>query len=64
MIELELALLYGFNAQQVLREVQERVSGQIEEYTSVNVMAVNVKARRVVHAPITPRGGQQVRSSP
>jgi uncharacterized alkaline shock family protein YloU len=63
-IELELALLYGFNAQQVLREVQERVSSQIEEYTSVNVMAVNVKARRVVHAQMMPKGGQQVRSNP
>jgi len=50
-IELELSLYYGFNAQQVLAEVQEKASSQIEEYTSINVMAVNVKARRVVHAP-------------
>lgn len=49
-IGLDLALFYGFNAQQVLMEVQERISSQIEEYTSINVMAVNVKARRVVHA--------------
>lgn len=46
---LELALVYGYNAQLVLREVQERISRQVEEYTSINVMAVNVKARRVVH---------------
>lgn len=63
-IELELALLYGFNAQQVLREAQERVSSQIEEYTSVNVMAVNVKARRVVHVQTPAKGVQQVRSNP
>ena len=63
-IELELALLYGFNAQQVLREVQERVSSQIEEYTSVNVMAVNVKARRVVHVQTPAKGVPQVRSNP
>jgi uncharacterized alkaline shock family protein YloU len=49
-IDLDLALVYGFNAQQVLHEVQEKVSAQIEEYTSINVMALNVKARRVEHA--------------
>lgn len=48
-ISLELSLLYGFNAQMVLNEVQQRVSHQVEEYTSINVMAVNVKARRIVH---------------
>ncbi len=53
-IDLELSLIYGVNAQQALKETQERVSAQIEEYTAVNVMAVNVKARRLVHAPIRP----------
>lgn len=48
-IQLDLALLYGFNAQTVLHDVQQRVSSQLEEYTSINVIAVNVKARRVVH---------------
>ncbi len=48
-INLDLALGYGFNAQLVMREAQEKVSHLIEEYTSVNVMVVNVKARRVVH---------------
>ena len=61
-ISMELALGYGFNAQHVLQEVQERVSHQVEEYTSINVMVVNVKARRVVHlnapqhAPVTTGG--------
>lgn len=50
-INLDLAICYGVNAQQVLKEVQEKVSQQIEEYTSVNVIAINVKARRVVHTP-------------
>lgn len=49
-IDLELSLIYGFKARTVLAEVQERVSRQIEEYTSIYVMSVNVKARRVVHA--------------
>ena len=53
-ISLELALGYGFNAQLVLREAQERVSHLVEEYTSVNVMVVNVKARRVVHLNAAP----------
>lgn len=48
-ISLELALGYGFNAQLVLREAQEKVSHLVEEYTSINVLVVNVKARRVVH---------------
>lgn len=48
-IYLDLALLYGFNAQIVLREAQEKVSHLVEEFTSINVMVVNVKARRVVY---------------
>lgn len=61
-IGLDLALYYGFNAQQILREVQEKISAQIEEYTSVNVMAVNVKARRVVHAQTVPRTSSSTES--
>ncbi len=48
-VTLELSVYYGYNAQQVLRDVQVTVSNQIEEYTSINVLAVNAKARRVVH---------------
>jgi uncharacterized alkaline shock family protein YloU len=58
-IGMELTLYYGFNAQQVLREAQTRVSSQIEEYTSINVIAVNVKARRLVHAPSPARAAAQ-----
>jgi uncharacterized alkaline shock family protein YloU len=47
-LDLDLALIYGYNAPQVLQEVQERVSSQVEAYTAINVMAVNVRARRVV----------------
>ena len=49
--DLELTLYYGYNAPQVLKEAQERVSRLIEEYTSINVIAVNVRARRVIHPP-------------
>ncbi len=48
---LEISLYYGFNAQEVLARAQERVSARIEEYTSINVIEVNIKARRVVHPP-------------
>jgi uncharacterized alkaline shock family protein YloU len=48
--------VYGFNAPQVLHEVQERISRQVEEYTSINVMSVNVRARRVVHAAAAQAG--------
>ncbi len=49
-IDLELALYYGYKAPATLAEAQRRVSSQIEEYTSISVMAVNVKARRVVYS--------------
>ena len=48
---LEISLYYGFNAQEVLARAQERISARIEEYTSINVIEVNIKARRVVHQP-------------
>lgn len=48
---LEISLYYGFNAQEVLARAQERISARIEEYTSINVIEVNIKARRVVHPP-------------
>ncbi len=57
--DLDLSLQYGFNAPQVLREVQERVSRQVEEYTSINVIAVNVRARRVIHPPAAPHNQSQ-----
>ena len=48
---LEISLYYGFNAQEVLSRAQERISSRIEEYTSINVIEVNIKARKVVHQP-------------
>lgn len=47
----ELCLYYGANAQQVLREVQQRLIHDIEELTAINVLSVSVRARKVVHAP-------------
>lgn len=48
-LDLDLALQYGFNAPRVLQEVQERISSQVESFTAINVIAVNVRARRVVY---------------
>ncbi len=53
-LKAELALYYGFNAQEVLREAQNRIVKDIEKYTSINVMKVDVRARRVVHLPPGP----------
>lgn len=47
--DLDLALRYGHSAPQVLRVVQETVGRQVEALTAINVLAVNVKARRVTH---------------
>ena len=47
-LQLDLALYYGFNAQRVLQDVQQKINQMVEDYTSVNVIAVNVKARRVI----------------
>lgn len=60
--DLELTLYYGYNAPQVLKEAQERVSRLIEEYTSINVLAVNVRARRVIHPP-APQAAAPARES-
>lgn len=47
-IFIELSLYYGYNAQEVLREVQQRVSEGIEDYTSINIVLTNVKAKRLI----------------
>ncbi len=47
-LDLELVLIYGYNAPAVMQQVQALVSSKVEEYTAINVLAVNVKAQRVV----------------
>ncbi len=60
---LEISLYYGFNAQEILARAQERISARIEEYTSINVLEVNIKARRVVHQPPIAIPDEAVRES-
>jgi uncharacterized alkaline shock family protein YloU len=45
---MELSLFYGFSAQNVLREVQEKVGKGIEDFTSINIVLTNVKAKRLI----------------
>ncbi len=51
-INMEISLKYGFNAQEVLREVQEKVTSGIEDLTAMNVVMVNVRAKRVIRPEI------------
>ena len=47
-LSMELSLFYGFNAQNVLREAQEKVGKGIEDFTSINIVLTNVKAKRLI----------------
>lgn len=49
-LSVDLALVYGYNAQEVLQEAQERIGRYIEEYSSINTVAIDVRAKRLVHA--------------
>ena len=46
-INLDLSIFYGSSTQEILAEVQTAVSEGVEFYTSINVMAINVRAMRV-----------------
>ena len=46
-INLDLSIFYGSSTQEILAEVQTAVSEGVEFYTSINVLAINVRAMRV-----------------
>lgn len=48
-VDLKLALYYGFAARDVLQDVQDQLATKLEMYTSINILSVNVRAVRVVH---------------
>ncbi len=48
-LRIDLTLIYGYNAQEVLRVAQERIGRYVEEYTSINTVAIDVRAKRLVH---------------
>lgn len=49
-MSLEIALLYGYDAQSVLLEVQQKIGSNIEEFTSITIVAINVRAVRLLHS--------------
>lgn len=49
MISLDIALFYGYDAQEVLMDVQQKVGMAVEEYTSITTNGVNVRASRLIH---------------
>lgn len=52
MISLDLALYYGYDAQKVLETCQQRVGNAVEEFTSITMNGVNVRANRLMHLPM------------
>ncbi len=49
-ISLNISIFYGFDAQDVLSQAQQRVGAAVEEFTSITINEVNVRADRLVHA--------------
>lgn len=52
-LSLELGIYYGSDAQEVLYEAQQNIGRSVEEYTSITMIAVNVRAGRVVKKTTT-----------
>ncbi|MDO5737784.1 MAG: ATP-binding protein [Eubacteriales bacterium] len=45
---IDLAILYGYNAQEVLKNAQQAAAICLERYTAVNILATNVRALKLV----------------
>ncbi len=56
-IDMEVSLYYGFIAQDVLKEAQEKVSKAIEDLTAMNVVMVNIRAKRLVKPETKAKAG-------
>lgn len=48
-LSVDLELLYGYNAQEVLFTAQQKLGRYIEEYSSINTVAIDVRAKRLIH---------------
>lgn len=55
---IEISLFYGFNAQEIMKQIQQLLAREVERFTAINVMSVDVKARRVVLAKRSVRAAQ------
>ena len=49
-ITINISLYYGFDSQKVLSEAQQRVGAAVEEFTSITITEVNIKADRLIHS--------------
>ena len=46
---LDLALLYGYDAQKVLYDAQQKIGNAVEKLTAITVVSVDIRAGRLVH---------------
>ena len=49
-ISINISLFYGYDAQSILSKTQQRIGAAIEEFTSITINEVNVRADRLVHS--------------
>ncbi|SCW36373.1 Uncharacterized conserved protein YloU, alkaline shock protein (Asp23) family [Ruminococcaceae bacterium YRB3002] len=49
-ISVSISLFYGYDAQHVLSETQQRIGAAVEEFTSITINEVNIKADRLIHS--------------
>ncbi|MBP5262357.1 MAG: Asp23/Gls24 family envelope stress response protein [Clostridiales bacterium] len=49
-LSINISLYYGYDAQDVLSETQQKVGAAVEEFTSITINEVNVRADRLVHS--------------
>ena len=47
--DLGVSLYYGFNSQEILSQAQKKLNKDIQYYTAINVLAINMKAMLVVY---------------
>lgn len=48
-LNLGVSLYYGYNAQGVLTQAQTKLSKDVQYYTAINILSINMKAIRLVH---------------
>jgi len=51
-ISVNISLYYGYDAQSVLAEAQQRIGAAVEEFTSITINEVNVRADRLIHSEV------------
>lgn len=46
---IDLALIYGYDAQKVLLDAQQKIGNAVEKLTAITVVSVNIRAGRLIH---------------